>query len=386
MNFDLPQNVKRTLDTLIKNGHKAYIVGGCVRDLLCGKVPHDYDVTTSALPSDIQNLFEKTVATGLKHGTVTVIADGEPIEITTFRTENGYSDNRHPEKVNFVRDVKYDLARRDFTVNAMCYNDYEGLIDLYGGQDDIKSRTLKAVGNPKTRFCEDALRILRLFRFAATLDFYIEKQTLNDALQKAHLLKNISAERIFSELQKSVMGNNLNVLSQLLSTNALENYCIKNSDLKNIIKLPAKTDLRLFAFLNLTSTDFDTTLNTLKCSNDFKNYSQKMRFLSQNIIVAAKPSIKKALNFADKNIVYDIFDYYKCMLCKDTAHHLKLLDEILSHGEPYKISQLDISGKDLTALGIKGKEVGLKLDFLLDKVINEPSLNTRQKLLNLICN
>lgn len=386
MNFDLPQNVKFTLDTLIKNGHKAYIVGGCVRDLLCGKTPHDYDITTSALPCDIQNLFKKTVATGLKHGTVTVIADGEPIEITTFRTESAYSDNRHPEKVNFVTDVKYDLARRDFTVNAMCYNDYEGLIDLYGGQEDIKSRTLEAVGNPKTRFCEDALRILRLFRFAATLDFSIENQTLNDALQKAYLLKNISAERILSELQKSVMGNNLSVLSQLLNTNSLENYRLKNSDLKNVTKLTAKPDLRLFAFLNLTSTDFDHTLTALKCSNFFKNYAQKMHFLSQNVIKADKPSIKKTLNFANKDIVCDVLDYYKYLFGTDVAPHLKLLDEILSCDEPYKISQLDISGKDLTALGFKGEEVGLKLEFLLEQVINEPQLNTRKKLLNLICN
>lgn len=386
MNFDLPQNVKFVLDTLIKNGHKAYIVGGCVRDLLCRKTPHDYDVTTSALPYQIQSLFEKAVATGLKHGTVTVILNGEPIEITTFRTENQYTDNRHPEKVDFVTDVKHDLARRDFTVNAMCYNNYEGLIDLYGGKDDIKQKTLKAVGNPKTRFCEDALRILRLFRFAATLEFSIDPQTLNAALEYADLLKNISAERVFSEIKKSVSGNNLTVLSSLLSTTALENYCLKNTDLKNITNITNKTDLRLFGFLNLTSTNLAFTLDKLKCDNRFKNYSQKMSFFTKHIITADKPSIKKALNYADKDIVADALEYYKNILNIETDSHFKLLEEIVSNREPYKISQLDISGKDLTDLGFSGKDVGSKLDFLLDAVIQNPQLNSHKKLLNLICN
>ena len=155
MKFDLPKTVKKTLDTILANGYKAYIVGGCVRDLLCGKVPHDYDIATDATPQEIKSLFSKTVDTGIKHGTVTVITDGEPIEVTTFRTEGSYSDSRHPESVSFVSDITKDLARRDFTVNAMCYNDTEGLIDCFGGTNDIKSKTLRAVALMRTHcvFC-----------------------------------------------------------------------------------------------------------------------------------------------------------------------------------------------------------------------------------------
>ena len=166
MRFTLPQNIKFVLDTFYQNGHKAYIVGGCVRDLLCGITPNDYDVTTSALPNETQTIFEKTIATGIAHGTVTIMINGEPIEATTFRTESVYNDSRHPESVNFVHNVEDDLARRDFTVNAMCYNPTDGLIDLFGGVDDIKNKTLRAVGNAEQRFTEDALLILRLFRFA----------------------------------------------------------------------------------------------------------------------------------------------------------------------------------------------------------------------------
>lgn len=385
MKFNLPQKIEYVLDTLISNGHKAYIVGGCVRDLLCGKKPHDYDITTSATPDETQNLFAKTVATGLKHGTVTVIIDDEPIEVTTFRTESVYNDSRHPESVNFVTNVKDDLARRDFTVNAMCYNHIDGLIDCFGGQDDIKSKILKAVGNAKTRFQEDALRILRLFRFAATLEFSIEKQTFDAAIECAPLLKNISAERIFTELQKAATGNSA-VLSPLLNTNSLENYYLQGSDLSNITKLENKENLRIFALLNLTSSNLQNTLDNFKCSNSFKDYCIKMNYLSQNIISDNKISIKKALNFADTDIVLDILLYYRDILNIDICGRKALLDEIIKGNEPYKVSHLDISGNDIISLGFDGKQVGEKLEFLLSAVIENPSLNNRRKLLNLICN
>lgn len=386
MIFDLPQNIKFVLDTLIKNGHKAYIVGGCVRDLLCGEVPHDYDITTSATPDETQSLFDKTIATGLKHGTVTVMVDSEQIEVTTFRTEATYTDSRHPANVNFVRDVTQDLARRDFTVNAMCYNTQDGLIDLFGGLNDIKNKVLKAVGDAKTRFREDALRILRLFRFAATLEFKIEKQTFDAAIQCAPSLKNISAERIFVELQKTANGASPNVIRPLLAANALDGYSLKNADLSNISRLENKEKLRTFAFLNLTSDNLQHTLDRFKCSNSFKDYCIKMNYLSQNIVYDNKISIKKALNFADADIVYDTLLYYRYILDIDISHHKTLLNEIISNHEPYKILHLDISGKDITTLGFDGKAVGEKLEFLLNEVIKNPTLNTREKLLNLICN
>lgn len=386
MNFSLPQKIEYVLDTLISNGHKAYIVGGCVRDLLCGKGPHDYDITTSAMPQETQALFDKTIATGLKHGTVTVMINGEPIEVTTFRTESVYKDSRHPESVNFVRDVRDDLARRDFTVNAMCYNHIDGLIDLFGGKEDIDGKILRAVGDAKTRFKEDALRILRLFRFAATLGFTIEKHTFDAAIECAPLLQNISAERIFSELQKAAAGNNPAALCPLLDTQALQNYSLKNADLKRISKLENRDNLRTFALLNLTSANLQNTLDTFKCSNIFKDYCLNMHYLSQNIIDSNKISIKKALNFTDYDIVSDVLLYYRNILNIDISNHKALLDEITKNREPYKISHLDISGKDIISLGFSGKEVGEKLEFLLTEVIKNPLLNDRPKLLNLICN
>ncbi len=386
MNFNLPEKIEYVLNTLINNGHKAYIVGGCVRDLLCGKTPHDYDVTTSATPNETQSLFDKTVDTGIKHGTVTVIIDGEQIEVTTFRTESSYNDNRHPESVDFVRDVSDDLARRDFTVNAMCYNNREGLIDLFDGQEDIKNKILKAVGDAKTRFCEDALRILRLFRFAATLEFSIEKSTFDAAIECAPLLKNISAERIFTELQKAATGNNITVLCELLKTNALENYSLKKADLSSISRLENRNNLRTFALLNLTSVNLQNTLDSFKCSNSFKDYCLKMNYLSQNIIKDNKISIKNSLNLADYDIVCDALLYYRDILNFDIREHKALLGEIIKSGEPYKISHLDITGNDIISLGFDGKQVGEKLEFLLNEVIKNSATNTKEKLLNLICN
>ncbi len=386
MRLILPQNVKFALDILIKNGHKAYIVGGCVRDLLCGKIPHDYDITTSALPSETQALFEKTIATGIKHGTVTIMIDDTPIEVTTFRTESVYNDSRHPKNVNFVRDVSDDLARRDFTVNAMCYNEKEGLVDMFDGQDDINHKVLRAVGNAQTRFTEDALRILRLFRFAATLQFQIEKDTFEAAIKCAPLLKNISAERIFTELKKAACGNNISVISLLLQTNCLADYCLTNNDLSKLENLQNTKDLRTFAFLYLTSTNLSETVNSLKCSNAFKDYCLKLEFLINNRVANNKIDIKKALNFADCQIVFDAFIYYRDILNIDIQTHKKLLDEIINANEAYKVSQLDISGNDISALGYNGKQISEKLDFLLSEVIKNPTLNTHSKLLNLICN
>ena len=386
MRFTLPQSIKFVLDTLTKNGHSAYIVGGCVRDLLCGKAPHDFDITTSAMPHETQSLFEKTIATGIKHGTVTVIVDGEPIEVTTFRTESVYNDSRHPESVSFVRDVNDDLARRDFTVNAMCYNDTDGLIDLFDGNADINTKTLRAVGDAETRFSEDALRILRLFRFAATLEFQIEKSTFDAAVKCAPLLKNISAERIFTELKKAAGGKNIAVISPLLKTDCLADFCITNGNLEKINNLEPNETLRTFALLYITSYDLQKTLEALKCSNHFKDYCYKIAHIIKNGINADKYDIKKALNYADYDIVCDCLSYLNCVLNTDISRQKTLLNEIIENREPYKISHLDITGNDITALGFDGKQIGKKLDFLLDKVIKNPTLNERQKLLNLICN
>ena len=203
--LSIPENAALVIDRLMQNGYEAYIVGGCVRDSLLGLAVSDFDITTAAPPEKVIELFEKTVPTGIKHGTVTVIIENEPIEVTTFRTEGIYKDSRHPENVEFVSDLKEDLSRRDFTVNAIAYDGDDGIIDLYGGLEDIKTRTLRTVRNPDERFCEDALRIMRLFRFASQLGFSIEENTEKSALSKLASLENISAERVFAELKKMLI-------------------------------------------------------------------------------------------------------------------------------------------------------------------------------------
>lgn len=207
----LPAYIEEILDTIHGAGYQAYVVGGCVRDSLMGRIPHDYDVTTNAKPEQIEKLFEKTVPTGIKHGTITVLSDF-PVEVTTFRQEKEYLDHRHPSSVEFVDDVKEDLARRDFTMNAIAYCHETGFIDPFDGREDIYDHIIRAVGNPYKRFEEDALRMLRAYRFAAQLVFTIEEETEKAIKELAHTISYVSIERVRSELVK------------ILETNPLELY------------------------------------------------------------------------------------------------------------------------------------------------------------------
>ena len=208
MTMDMPKNVDTAINLLQSAGFEAYAVGGCVRDSLLGKTPNDWDITTSAKPEDMKSVFADfhCIDTGIKHGTVTVVIDGEPLEITTFRLDGEYEDNRHPKSVTFTSDLGADLGRRDFTVNAMVYSKKTGTVDLFGGQNDLKNKIIRCVGDPDRRFNEDALRILRALRFASALDFEIEEKTAQSLLKNCALLGNISEERIAKELLKLVCG------------------------------------------------------------------------------------------------------------------------------------------------------------------------------------
>jgi len=208
LTMDMPKNVDTAINLLQSAGFEAYAVGGCVRDSLLGKTPNDWDITTSAKPEDMKPVFADfhCIDTGIKHGTVTVVIDGEPLEITTFRLDGEYEDNRHPKSVTFTSNLGADLGRRDFTVNAMAYSKMTGTVDLFGGQNDLKNKIIRCVGDPDRRFNEDALRILRALRFASALDFEIEEKTAQSLLKNRALLGNISEERIAKELLKLVCG------------------------------------------------------------------------------------------------------------------------------------------------------------------------------------
>lgn len=366
--FEIPQKIEYIIEKLTQNGHKAYIVGGCVRDILLGKTPDDYDVTTSATPQEIITIFDKTIPTGIKHGTVTVMIENTPVEVTTFRTESGYADNRHPSSVNFVTDIKDDLSRRDFTVNAMAYNRNDGLIDCFGGKADLENKILRTVGDSETRFREDALRILRLFRFASTLGFKIEENTLSSALECAYLLKNVSRERIFTELKKAVMGENFEVFSELLLCGGLEFLGINK--IPNFEKIKNfRENLNLCLYMSLDS----KSLENLKPSNREREFFTTFERLSKFPKPQEKSDIKEMLNVSNPVILKDFFDY---MGWDKTS-----LEEIIDNNEPYKISHLDIDGRTLTELGFKGEKIGEILEHLRQVVVNNPQKNKKDLLL-----
>lgn len=376
----IPPEIKFIIDSLQKSGFEAYLVGGCVRDMLMDISPHDYDITTSASPEIILSLFEKTVPTGIKHGTVTVINSGFAAEVTTYRTDGEYSDHRRPERVTFVKSLKEDLARRDFTVNAIAYNENEGIKDFFGGREDIKNKILRAVGEPKKRFCEDALRILRLFRFASVLEFTPEEATLKNALKCAPLLESISAERISSELRKAVNGKNPEVLKPLTDINGLKFIGIKNPDYSKILPLQS-AGLALFGFLYSSADDLMSALVFLKPSNKEKRLYENILTLLSLPFPQSKSEIKELLFKTDTCSVEKYLNFEKYYFGADTDNAFLMLREILENGEPYRISDLKIGGRSLIKLGIMGEKVGETLEYLRQCVTADPTLNRREILL-----
>ena len=381
MEIIIPDNVKFVLSTLLDAGFKAYIVGGCVRDSLLNLPAGDYDICTDAAPRNVTALFSKTVATGIKHGTVTVIAGKTPVEVTTFRTDGNYSDSRRPDSVEFVGDLKTDLSRRDFTVNAMCFNEAEGLIDYFGGIDDLKAKTLRTVGDTDRRFKEDALRILRLFRFSSTLGFGIEKSTFDAAIKNAPLLKNISAERIAKELNKTSSGKNPAAVLPLIDTGVLPALSA-NKEISKIPLLPDNGDLKFAAFLYLLSDDLKGVLEFLKCSNAFKKYALDLS-LYANAPIDTKVDIKHLLCRLE-NVFFDLLAFKSAIFGVATDEAANTAKEIIKAGEPYKISHLAVDGGSVAEKGYKGTEINNKLQYLLKKVTENPELNRKETLLNLI--
>ena len=207
MRFHIPKKVNDIIEELMRHGYEAYAVGGCVRDMVLGREPEDWDITTSATPLEVKKIFRRTVDTGILHGTVTVLIDRDHFEVTTYRLDGEYEDSRHPKQVSFTSSLSLDLERRDFTINAMAYNEKEGLVDLFGGMEDLRKGLIRCVGSPEERFDEDALRILRAVRFSAQLGFTIEAETLKAIRERCENLKNISAERIRVELTKLLLSN-----------------------------------------------------------------------------------------------------------------------------------------------------------------------------------
>ena len=383
MKFTIPDNILSVLNALKDNNFEAFLVGGCVRDMLLGITPLDYDITTSATPEQIKACFERTIDTGIKHGTVTVIIDKTPIEVTTFRTEDGYNDFRRPDKVHFVTDINEDLSRRDFTVNAIAYNPETRFVDPFGGMEDINKGILRAVGNGQKRFNEDALRIMRLFRFASVLGFDIDETTKNAAIACSKGLEEISVERIFTELKKLILGEHIELSSPLFDSGALKFLGINSLNNADLIKNFSNENLKFFAFLYFCCKGLQETLCLLKASNKTKDYFKCLSLCLENK-PSTKEDVKRLLNkVSEPYILFDAAEFIRITEDKDTAFITEWVKEILEQNEPYKISHLAISGEDLKNQGLKGREIKEKLEYLLERVIENKDLNQKNILLNL---
>ncbi len=373
MRFEAPNEVKYIISTLENAGYEAFCVGGCVRDILLGGTPNDYDITTSALPNEIKELFSKTVDTGIKHGTVTVIINKTPFEVTTYRTDGTYKNHRKPETVQFVSNIKEDLLRRDFTVNAIALKLNGDIVDYFGGVSDLKNKVLRAVGEPNKRFSEDALRILRLFRFACRLNFKIEEETLKSALSLSPTLKSISRERIANELFEILCSDYPNLAEPLIDCGSLTFLGVKNAELEFLRGLKKERKLRFCAFCLKNGINGEKLLSELKCDNEIKQH-----YLFVKAVLEKFPQnnceIKKCLRDFNEQAVIDSF----MILGKNTA----IVQNILQSGEPYLISHLAVTGSDIKALGFNGKEIGKKLKELSNLVIEKPHLNKKELLLS----
>ncbi|OOM09121.1 CCA tRNA nucleotidyltransferase [Clostridium saccharobutylicum] len=434
--LNMPEDVKYILNKLNNNGYEAYIVGGCVRDSLLKKKPKDWDITTKAKPEQVIELFEKVILTGIKHGTVTVVINKEGYEVTTYRTDGQYEDNRHPKKVKFVTSLKEDLARRDFTINAMAYNEENGLIDYFEGIEDLSKKIIKTVGNPNKRFNEDALRMLRAIRFSAQLDFEIEESTIDAIKHLRNNIENISKERIREEFNKILIykPNNINILKECglleyIIPEMIKAYNFNQNNIYHIYNLYEHSivatemiepilHLRLTMLLhdlgkigtkttdengishyyshsNVSKKIAEKILKSLKYDNDTIN---KVKYLIEyhDDTLKTNASIKWMLNKIGESLFLDLIKVQRADIkaqnktyAKDRLMQIDLieskLNNILEKDECFNLKKLKINGQNLMDIGFsKGKEIGDTLNYLLKLVIENPELNRKETLLEIV--
>lgn len=371
--------------TVQNAGYEAFCVGGAVRDMISGlKKPDDFDLAVSCPPEVTESLFPHTIPTGIKHGTVTVISDGIPVEVTTYRTDGGYTDSRHPDSVTFVCDIREDLARRDFTVNAIAYNDDAGVFDPFGGQNDLNDRILRTVGEPDRRFGEDALRIMRLYRFASQLDFAIEKETSESAVRNLPLLKNVSGERIFTELKKMLSGRALLSARGFFLSGGLAPFGIGECDITPLCRLPEDYNVRLAGLIFISCADPETVSAALKSDSKTRKLISSLKTMLENEVPCDKTAVKTLLSRYGAETFEKFMPLAEVFLKADAGVLKSLLSEIETNDEPYTVDRLALKGGDLLALGLKGEQVGEALHKLLSFVIEDPAKNTRETLINLI--
>lgn len=435
MKIEIPKNAKMILDTMHDAGYEAYIVGGCVRDAILGKEPSDWDITTNALPAQVKELFRRTIDTGIEHGTVTVMAGKEGYEVTTYRIDGKYEDSRHPSEVTFTRDLLEDMKRRDFTINAMAYNEEEGLVDRFGGIEDLNNRIIRCVGEPTERFTEDALRIMRAVRFAAQLDYDIEEKTVAAIKELSPTLKKISAERIQTELVKLLTSDHpekIRLAYELgITAVVLPEFdrCMETGQ-KNIHHMYNVGEHTIVALENIRN---DKLLRLTMLMHDFgkpatitideegvthfkghaalgskmaKDILKRLKFDRDTIDRVSnlvkyhddryEPSpsvIRRAINRVgeeDFPLLFDIryadtmaqstyMRQEKLLLIEETR---KVYQDIIDKKDCVSLKSLAVNGKDLISLGIKpSKQMGDILKAMLEDVLEDPSRNTKDYLL-----
>lgn len=407
--IELPEDVKKIINTLEENGENAYAVGGCVRDTILGKEPDDWDITTSAVPNKVKSCFNKTIDTGIKHGTVTVMMNRVGYEVTTYRVDGEYKDGRHPESVEFSVVLTDDLKRRDFTINAMAYNEKEGLVDVFNGVKDLHDKNIRCVGNPYERFNEDALRMMRAIRFSAQLGFGIDTRTYNAIIDLAPNIKKISMERIQMELLKTIMSDNPDYVKYFHETKIFKEVFPKLDALLSgkyarnsygMLKNSPKTQvMRYAALLNMMDyEDAFETLKALKLDNYTVDTVTKIVKYQKDTIDETEPAVREAVFKYGKELMPLLIEHSRTAV--ETAEqftgikmaskrkHIDTIEnmykDIISRGDCISIKDLDITGNDLMEYGLKGPEIGKVLNQLVHVVIENPKLNDKATLIALI--
>ena len=420
----MPYEAEWIIDNIRSHGYEAFIVGGCVRDAVLGRIPGDWDITTSAKPEQVKEIFGKTVDTGLKHGTVTIIKHGSGYEVTTYRIDGEYLDGRHPETVEFTPDLREDLKRRDFTINAMAYSHETGIVDEFEGMEDLKRRVIRCVGCAKDRFTEDALRILRAVRFAAQLDFVIEDETYKAIAEIAPNLVHVSKERIQVELTKLLLSDHPEKIWMVDETgiadyvtsgfpegferelerenshNAGENDtpgtsgCLVDGASRDALKecwiglaaLPADKSHRWAGFLrHMTAEQAVKILRGLKLDNDTIGNVKNMITAFQAPLAVDKVEIRRLLSRVTEYQFLGAMQLKKLDGDETVPGILRLFEEIKEAGDCVSLKQLAVNGGDLLAKGlVKGKQIGDGLMYLLNLVLEKPELNKKDILLEKI--
>lgn len=440
MKIQLPEKVAFIINTIQEAGYEAYAVGGCVRDSILGRVPDDWDITTSAKPQEVKALFRRTIDTGLQHGTVTVMLDKEGYEVTTYRIDGAYEDSRHPKEVIFTANLVEDLKRRDFTINAMAYNETAGLVDVFGGMEDIEAGIIRCVGKARERFGEDALRIMRAVRFSAQLGYTIEEETACAIRELSGTLKNISAERIQVELVKLLVSPHpdylrrayemgitkvilpeFDVTMECAQNNPHHCYTVGEHTLHSLLEVEADKVLRLAMLFHdigkpgsktvgedgishfhghpkLGEEMTKSILRRLKFDNDSIYKVTKLVLYHDygNGVVPTTAIVRRAINKIGEDIFPLLFpvkkadlaaqsDYKKQEKQERLALWQRCYEEIVRRQECVSLKTLAVTGKDLIDAGMKpGRELGEVLQRLLEEVLEDPSLNTKEYLLTRI--